>query len=229
MTARYALYAVPPREHPLWAHLCQWLGRDPQTGRDLAPELPPWLSHETWLEWTKSARHYGPHATLKAPLALAVGRTPAAFDAAIRAFGLEIQTLPPVPLVLRELDGFLALVPPHRIAPVMRLADLATVRFDRFRAEQTPESLAERRKAGLTRAQEAHLVRWGYPYVFDCFRFHITLTARLPDGERAMLKPWLADYFAPALQNPVPLDLALFSQPDRLHPFSLDRRYKIGG
>jgi hypothetical protein len=32
----------------------------------------------------------------------------------------------------------------------------------------------------LTARQIGHLDRWGYPYVFEDFRFHMTLTARLP-------------------------------------------------
>ncbi|WP_409363684.1 DUF1045 domain-containing protein [Bradyrhizobium canariense] len=36
-------------------------------------------------------------------------------------------------------------------------------------------------------AQRAHFVPWGYSYVFDLFRFHMTLTGRVladsqPDG-----------------------------------------------
>ena len=43
--------------------------------------------------------------------------------------------------------------------------------------------LERRRKAGLSAAQEKMLLRWGYPYVLDEFRFHLTLTGRLqPEG-----------------------------------------------
>jgi hypothetical protein len=42
--------------------------------------------------------------------------------------------------------------------------------------------------------QEAHLVRWGYPYVMEEFRFHMTLTGKAedPDAAEAMLRPLLA-------------------------------------
>ena len=51
-----------------------------------------------------------------------------------------------------------------------------------FRAPATEAELAKRRAARLTPAQDAHLVRWGYPYVLDQFRFHLTLSGKLdPD------------------------------------------------
>ena len=31
----------------------------------------------------------------------------------------------------------------------------------------------------LSEAQRAHLLRWGYPYVMDEFRFHMSLTGSL--------------------------------------------------
>ena len=36
------------------------------------------------------------------------------------------------------------------------------------------------------REQDAMLVRWGYPYVFDTWFFHMTLTRRLSDAEKSI-------------------------------------------
>jgi len=79
-------------------------------------------------------------------------------------------------LALKRLGRFLAFVPRE---PNSSLADLAgnVVRaFDHFRAPATEAEIQKRRKKRLSPAQEANLVRWGYPYVMEEFRFHLTLT-----------------------------------------------------
>ncbi len=46
------------------------------------------------------------------------------------------------------------------------------------------KELQRRRAANLTPRQEFLLMHWGYPYVLDEFRFHMTLTRRLPDEKQ---------------------------------------------
>ena len=41
--------------------------------------------------------------------------------------------------------------------------------------------LERRRKSGLSERHDTYLVRWGYPYIFDEFRFHLTLSNKLED------------------------------------------------
>ena len=55
--------------------------------------------------------------------------------------------------------------------------------LDEFRAPAGEAELARRRKAGLSARQEALLTQWGYPYVFEEFRFHLTLSGRLPEED----------------------------------------------
>ena len=85
--------------------------------------------------------------------------------------------------------------------------------FDQFRRPAEASELARRRSAGLSERQDALLVRFGYPYVLDEFRFHMTLTERLEPRVSAGLKPWLQQHFAAALQAPAMVaDLCLFVQ-----------------
>ncbi|WP_374762669.1 DUF1045 domain-containing protein [Bradyrhizobium centrosematis] len=46
-------------------------------------------------------------------------------------------------------------------------------------------------------AQRAHLVRWGYSYVFDLFRFHMTLTGRVLADSQPEVRQELDAVFAP--------------------------------
>ena len=205
-----------------------WLGRDPETGAETVPDLPLWLARDRWREITKDARQYGFHGTLKPPMTLAGGRTSDGLKAALSLFASEIPALPPLGLQVATIGGFLALVPREPSAALKRLADLAVERFDRFRAPSTAAELANRRRVPLSTRQEEYLARWGYPYVFDEYRFHMTLTSRLPDPERARIAAYLTDLLAPAIAQPVPLTMALFVQEDRETPFRLARRLRLG-
>jgi putative phosphonate metabolism protein len=221
-TPRYALYAAPAAAHSLWGKAASWLGRDPEADTTPLPTLPGWLAAERWQEITADPRLYGFHGTLKPPFALAADTSPAALAEALAGFSVD---LPPVPLTVAALSGFLAVVPSSPAPTLHALADRCVEAFDRFRAPPDAAELAKRRQAGLSAVQEQHLQRWGYPYVLDQFRYHMTLTGRLAEPERSRLQAWLADYLAPALADPVPLELALFGQADRGQPFRLLQRF----
>ncbi len=99
--------------------------------------------------------------------------------------------------------------------------------LDHHRAPPDAAELARRRAAGLSVAQEQNLARWGYPYVMDTFRFHFTLTDRLPEGESDAVRAALASHLGPLLSSPVPLaDLCLFAE-DRGGMFHLLNRYAL--
>ena len=62
--------------------------------------------------------------------------------------------------------------------------------------------------------QDAMLVRWGYPYVFDTWFFHLTLTRRLSAAEKQLFMPAAETYFARAIATPRRVtDICLFVQP----------------
>jgi hypothetical protein len=76
----------------------------------------------------------------------------------------------------------------------------------------------------LGERQRALLIEWGYPYVFDEFRFHMTLSSSLADAaERATLVAWWQAR-TPAL-GPLAIDhAALFVEPAPGEPFVLWQR-----
>jgi hypothetical protein len=83
---------------------------------------------------------------------------------------------------------------------------------------------------GLSERQAAMLSRWGYPYVLDEFRLHVTLTSRLHDGDATTLRAALDDWLGPALPAPFVLDaLSLCGDPGDGRPFATLRRHALGG
>jgi putative phosphonate metabolism protein len=225
--ARYAIYAAPARAHPLWAMAAGWLGRDAESGAETIGPLPDRLTPASWQTIVAEPRRYGFHGTLKPPFALASGTTLHDLSNRLAAFAAAATPVPPVALDMAALGPFLALMPSRTCPALHALADRAVVEFDDFRAPAQPEELARRRAAGLTPVQEAYLQRWGYPYVLDQFRYHMTLTGALDQAERGALRSWLTAHFAAVIAMPVALELALFGA-EAGNAFRLLQRHPLG-
>ena len=226
--ARAAVYLAPREDSRLWTTAAVWLGRDTAAGVSRQRPRLDWISDEEAAAITAEPRRYGFHGTLKAPFALASGKTLAALDSTLSAFAKTRKSFR-VPLKVDVLEGFIALRPQDEAAALAALADACVETFDPFRAPSPPEDLARRRKAALTPRQDELLIRWGYPYVFETFRFHMTLTGRLDTARRNAVRTGLEALFDPALSEPIAFDsICLFCQPSRDAPFRLIRRHVFG-
>ncbi len=231
MTRRYAIYFAPPPASALAELGAELLGRDPETG-EVRPQprldgIDPGRFHAI----TEDPRHYGFHATLKAPFALAEGVTGETLHGAAETFAASRAPASGPALALASIGGFLALVPSAAAPEVHALADACVEAFDRFRAPLTAAELERRRRSPLTPTQDRHLERWGYPYVFDEFRFHMTLTVRLTNKtEHDHVGAVLAERTAPVCIDPLRIDaIAVYEQADRQSPFLVTGRYKLRG
>jgi putative phosphonate metabolism protein len=228
---RYALYYAPRPEDGLAATASQWLGRNPETGQARAPRPVPGLPFERLAHIVAEPRLYGFHGTLKAPIALAEDRSEREFVEAVGGFAARERAFAVPALELAELSGFLALVPAARCPDLQDLADRCVMEFDEFRRPAGEAELARRRSSGLTPRQDALLARWGYPYVFDEWRFHLTLTGRLSCArERETVTTALRQRFAAVVERPLPVnDLCIFRQPAPGRPFTVLARFRLGG
>ena len=222
---RVAIYYAPSLDDPLWELGTRWLGRDPETN---APVQQP--SIEGIAELTADARMYGFHATLKPPMALRPGQS---WDELVtEADDLARQMAPfDLPrLEVSDLHGFLALTDAEPSTMLRALADACVVKLDHFRAPPNEAELARRRRSKLSAAQEANLVRFGYPYVLDTWFFHMTLTRRMSADEHAVIRPQAEAMFADTLQARRRVgDICLFVQAAPGAPFSLAERLPLRG
>jgi putative phosphonate metabolism protein len=227
---RYAIYFAPSRAHPLWQAGCALLGRDPETDEAIGQPILPDVSPERFSAITDEARRYGWHATLKPPFSLADGTDAEQLAAALARFCASRAPFPMPPLMLADLKGFLAVVPQAPSEALTALAADCVRDFDGFRRPASEAELAKRRRGGLDPVEEANLTTWGYPYVMERFRFHMTLTMRLADEERARVAAALAPLLSDALAAPLTADgLALYGEPSPGAPFRLLGRYAFGG
>jgi putative phosphonate metabolism protein len=210
---RYAIYYVPDVDSALARFGAGLLGYDAFSGEglpfpaDVIAEIPDWA------DLTSDPRKYGFHATLKAPFSLAPGKTEAELVAACEAFAAAARTIPAIAPVVRVISGFIAVVPAAPSADLSTLAQDCVEAFDGFRAPMTSGDRARRNPAALTARQVEQLDRFGYPYVLKDFRFHMTLTGRLPPPRNATVLTMLQARFATLGLTSLRIDrVALFRQ-----------------
>jgi len=199
---RYALYYAPSSQSALGRFGDTWLGRNAETGNDIARLAIDGLDGGEIVAATTSPVRYGFHGTLKPPFALKDGQTRSGLEVAINDLAVRLTPVRCGPLTLKAIGRFLALVPTEPVGELGELAASLVRVLDDFRAPASEAELAKRRSANLTPRQEEMLVAWGYPYVMEEFRFHLTLSGRLPQSEANDLVSRLHAHFAPVIPQP---------------------------
>ena len=222
MTAyhRYGIYVVP--EGALYRTGAAWLGWDSATGQPLAQPVFEGLPRPV-ADITAKPRKYGLHGTVKPPFRLADGRSEADLHDATASLCAGLAPVQVPALSVRRLGGFVAVVPTEPCPQLAAMAGAVVEGLDTFRARPTDADLARCRKSGLSPRQEALLTRWGYPYVKEEFRFHITLTGNLGREADAMAER-LQAHFTPVLPQPFRVaSLCLMGEDDTGHFHLLHR------
>ncbi len=229
-SGRYAVYYAPDRAAALSRFGAAWLGYDAVTGANLAQPVLAAIAPKRLREITVEPRLYGFHATLKAPFVLAAGADEDMLGEAVGTLARSLPALAAPPLRLACLFGFWTLLLSQACQAIERLAATCVRDLDRFRAPPDAGELARRRRGGLSRSQNALLERWGYPYVIEEFRFHLTLTSRLDREEGEVVRRALAPLVEPLCRDARVVDaISLFHQPRRGSPFRLLHRYLLAG
>jgi putative phosphonate metabolism protein len=225
---RYAIYYAPARDSELSRFGAQLLGYDAHSGTDLPFPDGITFSRSDWLDITADPRKYGFHATLKAPMTLADGKTEADLAAACKTFAATARRIPVIEPVVNSIDGFIAVIPASPSADLTQLAAEVTREFDSFRAPLTPEDRIRRNPAKLTPRQRDYLDLWGYPYVMEEFRFHMTLTGRLDAARREPVMAMLKSRFSELDLRRLAIDrVALFRQDGPHSRFRIIRDYAL--
>jgi len=210
---RHAIYYAAAAGSDLDRFGARLLGYDALTGEELP--FPDGIVQSTpdWHDLTSDPRKYGFHATLKAPMMLAQGKSEVELLRACEIFAATPRPIPAIRPVVDAISGFVAVVLAEPSGELERLAADCVREFDCFRAPLTPEDRARRNPSALTARQRDHLDRWGYPYVMEEFRFHMTLTGRLDEARRAPVLAMLRQRFAALGVTTLAIDrIAVFRQ-----------------
>ena len=223
---RYAIYHTP-RDPGLAEAGAHWLGWDAAAGIACAQPKLDGLPRPL-ADLTEAPRKYGFHATIKAPFALAAGVSHEDVMAGLAGLARDFAPLDLAGLEVAVLGDFLALRPIGDVSALQAMAGRVVEALDPFRAPLTPAQIAKRRPDSLTPRQRDLLARFGYPYVFEQYQMHMTLSGALSAADRATLLPIAQAYFAPHLTRPHPIaDLCLFGEA-RNGRFHLIHRYALG-
>lgn len=225
---RVALFFAPESQSPLATFGAQWLGWDVETAKPADHPsfegLPAPIS-----EITQTPRKYGFHGTLKAPFRLAEGYSIADLQDAVRDFCQQRKIFSIGMMQVSQLGSFVAIVPSGDAVELGQFASDVVRKFDMFRAPLSDDEIAKRRASQLTDYQDQLMLEWGYPYIFDQFRFHLTLSGKLSEQDAATVQRVVNAHISDILSKPVPVvDLCLYGErEDGL--FEIIERFPLGG
>lgn len=224
MFERYAIFYTPTG--PLADFGAHWLGWDSAKGCAVGH---PVIGGIDVAEITQTPRKYGLHGTLKAPFHLAEGGDLARLQDAATDFAASQAAFSIGALALRYDSGFVALRPKIQPAALLDCAAATVKAFDTFRAPLTDQDMARRRKASLTARQEQQMRDWGYPFIFDDFRFHLTLSSPLPQVAALRLVKVLNPHLENIVSNPFMIDAITLMGQDVKGMFHHIQRYALTG
>jgi hypothetical protein len=239
---RYAAYFAPAIDSAWWQAGSGWLGRCAVSGLPLQQPPVPGLSAAEQQRLTAAPRRYGWHATLRAPFAPAPGVDLQALRIGLREVCRDRQPFILPALKVALLGDFLALVPRTgdsdiggggdvpAMAALDAVARACVTGLHGLAAPIPPEEVQKRRTGGLTAEEDALMLRWGYPYVMERFRFHFSLTGLLrdaaPSAVRA-LQDAAGQWFAPL--PPCRFEsVTLFAEPQAGSDFVLLEQVALG-
>ncbi|MEW2919249.1 DUF1045 domain-containing protein [Ruegeria sp. ANG10] len=223
---RYAIYFAPPAAADWTQFATSWLGWDLEAARACAH---PRVDRVDVAAVTEAPRKYGLHATMKPPFRLRDEQTVEALSEACAQLAATQSPVTLDGLEIARLGRFLALRPLGDDTSLNALGAACVRDLDRFRAPALQAELDRRRANGLSAEQDANLLKWGYPYVMESFRFHITLSGKLDKPTLATVQNALQAQLAPLLPTPFQIsDLALMGEAADGR-FELIHRYALSG
>jgi putative phosphonate metabolism protein len=226
---RFAIYFVPAADTALYRFGTGVLGYDCYTGEPTARLSEAGLNEAEWAALTAEPRIYGFHATLKAPFRLRGEFDREDLLSELKAIAASVAAIPTFEPAVGLIGGFVAVVPRAASPALDQLAADCVTGFEQFRLPMTEQERNKRLAAGLSQRQAANLERFGYPYVFEEFRFHMTLAGRIEPGRRAALHALLqAEFVRHHDHGPVWVDqLALVRQEHPDAPFRVVGRARM--
>jgi len=223
---RYAIYYAPEPGSPLDVFGKSWFdpkgaGTQFNIGNLTATRIG---------ELSESSRRYGFHGTLKPPFELNPASSLESLQRAARVFARSLSPIEIPPLELAIIGKFIALTPTTQSARLEKLAAACVRSFEGFRVPLTDEQLMGYKQNRLTVHQEQMLEHWGYPYVMEEFRFHISVTDRIDDPqEREDVMTALQTLAAPVLGEPIVVnEITVFGQADINEPMIVLERIPFG-
>jgi 2'-5' RNA ligase len=202
-----------------------WLGWDSARGQAVPHPAVEGLDLDAV---TATPRKYGLHGTLKAPFRLHQNSDAAQLEQAVADIAARLAPVTIAPRIAVD-HGFVALRPQGEPADLRDLARALVTGLDTHRAPLTAADIARRRQAPLTARQDQQMLDWGYPYIFDDFHFHLTLSGHLEDASARLVADHAASYFADHLGQKLAIDAITLMGQDKAGMFHQISRAALTG
>lgn len=224
MFKRYAIFFTPAGAFADWGSA--WLGWDSANGH-CVPH--PHIADVDVACITATPRKYGLHATLKAPFQILQGASLEQLHEAATKFASQHATFDIGAMDVRHDNGFVALRPKNTPKELRDFAASTVHAFDTIRAPLTDVDIARRRQTSLTARQDQQMLEFGYPYIFDDFHFHLTLSSDLLEQQAAVVIAALVLQLGPIVPTPFVIDAITLMGEDNDGMFHQIHRYALTG
>ena len=176
---RYAIYYAPIENPELDLFGKCWLGWDPYKGEETTKsDLSKLPSFKKFSSLVLTPKQYGFHGTIKAPFRLKNKYTYNDLENKVCEISKQIQSFHLDKLVIKKLGNFIALTPSKNLK-VNDVSNKFVEGLDFLRDDLSEDEIKKRHPHKLSFVQKKMLFKWGYPYVFNEFKFHLTLTGKL--------------------------------------------------
>lgn len=214
MAPRFAVYFSPADQTPLARFGERVLSRT-------ATKISPIENQRdtAWQNLLARPRHYGFHATLKAPFELADSVSEEGLVEAVENLAATLGVCSLEGLKVKEFNGFAALAFDRQPDAVASLARQCLLQLEPLRAPLSEFDYQRRDPDYLSERQRQYLSEFGYHHVLEDFDFHMTLSGALEDKKEVFLTYLRESYAQLVLEAPVLDRLCIFSQPNREQPF----------
>jgi len=228
MTGRIALYFSPLESSALNQFGEAVLGRTHKEARKINSRSS-FPSQSKWRRLTEKPAHYGFHATLKAPFEIAENKILDNLLYEVDAFASTqtphlLNTLGP-----SELSNFMALTVQEQSKELTDFSFRCVTKFEDYRKPLSESDIARRKQQTLSARQLELLNQFGYPYIADEFKFHMTLSGKLENDDHDF-HAWASSLYSDMVKEVPVLDqLCLFKQKDRTSAFVELERFTLGG
>lgn len=219
--ARYAIFFAPHDESTLGIYGATVLRRKATSDDEwVNPDIPVNFENTpVWRQCVERPAHYGFHATINAPFELNKQYSAEELLDDLAAFCKQQRPLALSNLAPRLTHRYDALAFEDQPEEIKSFASASITRFEKYRAKLTSEDLTRRKKKAFSASQVSNLQRYGYPYVFEEFNFHMTLSGTMPDDDNGFLR-WLGVLYSQMVPETPLLDrLCVFKQSDRKAAF----------
>jgi len=214
MVPRFAVYFSPADDSALARFGETVLSRTPT-------EVPALGATESanWGDLLSRPRHYGFHATLKAPFELVEGSSEKELMDGVSRLASSMDSCTLDGLRVTEFNGFAALAFDQQPETLASVARQCVLQLEHFRAPLTEADYQRRDPDNLSARQRSNLREFGYHHILEDFDFHMTLSGPLGDRKQAFLDH-LGTQFEQLVVTPQRFDrLCVYHQSDRSQAF----------